>query len=205
MVQFIEAMTYRHATKEFNPDKKISDSEMKEILEVGRLSPSSFGFEPWKFLVIENRELKKKITPACFNQKQIESSSAVVIYLSTKKNLKPQSTYLKELLKPRMPEEVVKFILNMHEGMVSNFSEDKFNMWVKAQSYIAATNMMTYAASIKIDSCPMEGFDEEQVLDILGLNKEEYGVALIVPFGYRNSEPREKTRRAFEDVVEFRK
>jgi len=205
MVQYIEAMKYRHATKEFNPDKKISDSEMKKILEVGRLSPSSFGFEPWKFLVIENRELKKKITPACFNQKQIESSSAVVIYLSTKKNLKPQSTYLKELLKPRMPEEVVKFILNMHEGMVSNFSEDKFNMWVKAQSYIAATNMMTYAASIKIDSCPMEGFDEEQVLDILGLNKEEYGVALIVPFGYRNSEPREKTRRAFEDVVEFRK
>lgn len=205
MAQFIEAMNYRHAAKEFTPDKKISDSEMKEILEVGRLSPSTFGFEPWKFLVVENQELKEKLTPACFNQKQIESSSHVVIYLSTKKNMRPQSTYLRDLLTPRMPEEIVNHILTMQEGMVSNFSEDRFDMWVKAQSYIAAANMMTYAASLKIDSCPMEGFNEDQVLDILGLDKEEYGVALIVPFGYRKSEPREKTRRPFEDVVEFRK
>ena len=69
----IEAFNYRHACKEFNPEKKISDQDFNFILETGRLSPSSFGFEPWKFLVVQNQNLREKIKEHAWGgKKQIQ-------------------------------------------------------------------------------------------------------------------------------------
>src|SRR5574344_3046239 len=79
---FIEAMDFRHACKVFDDTKKISEEDMKYILEVGRKSPSSFGQEPWKFLVITNEELKAKIRPFCWDQVQVTSCSHLVVILA---------------------------------------------------------------------------------------------------------------------------
>lgn len=206
MDSFLEAMHYRHATKVFNTEKKIGEEDMINILEVGRLSPSSYGFEPWKFVVVENQELKEKLTPACYNQKQISTGSHIVVFITKHHDVRPHSSYLQELLSSRIPDKtIVEKILKFQAIQVEKFSQDRFDMWVKAQCYIPAANMMTYAAEKKIDSCPMEGFDEEEVLNVLGYDKEKYGVALIVAFGYRENEPREKARLPLEKVVDFRK
>jgi len=202
---FMEAMNYRFATKEFDTSKKIKEEDLKQILEVGRLSPSSYGLEHWKFVVIKNQELKEKVQEVSYNQKQVGTASEVIVYLTKKKDLRANSEYIKKVFTSRMPQEVVDTLLTITSGHISSFSEERFDEWCKKQNYIAAANMMTYAASIGIDSCPMEGFDESGILKVLNLNSEEYGVALVIPFGFRVNEPkRVKTRLPFEEVVEFR-
>ena len=86
---FMKAMDFRHACKVFDETKKIPEEQMRYILEAGRKSPSSFGMEGWKFLVITNEELKAKLRPACWNQVQITSCSHLVVILTAIENLRP--------------------------------------------------------------------------------------------------------------------
>ncbi len=81
---FIKAMNFRHACKVFDESKKISDEDIHYILEAGRKSPSSFGMEAWKFLVITNEELRAKLRPLCWDQVQITSCSHLVVVLAGK-------------------------------------------------------------------------------------------------------------------------
>ena len=89
---FSNAMAFRHACKVFDESKKVSDEDMRFILEVGRTSPSSFGMEGWKFLVITNEALKAKLRPSCWDQVQITSCSHLVVVLAAIDALKPEST-----------------------------------------------------------------------------------------------------------------
>ena len=205
MDKFIQAMNYRHATKEFDSQKTIDENMIDNILEVGRLSPSSFGFEPWKFVVVENQALKEELAPACFNQKQITTGSHIIFILTKKEDMEPQSHYIKDLLSSRLSQEHVQKVMQIQEGLYNGLGEDKYDMWLKAQCYIPAANMMTYAAGNQIDSCPMEGFNEEEVLKTLNYDSKKYGVAMVVAFGYRADEPQEKTRLPIEEIVDFRK
>ncbi len=201
--KLLEAMQFRHAAKELNSTKKIDDSIFSQILEAGRLSPSSFGLEHWKFIVVENEELKKKIEEASFNQKQISQSSHTLIILNKIKDVKSKSIYAKELFASRMPEKAAEFVTGFHSEFTKNFTEKEVSSWSKRQCYIAAANMMTMGAYLGVDSCPMEGFIESKVQEILGVDPSEYGVALVIPFGYRIKEPREKVRHELNDIVEF--
>jgi nitroreductase len=88
---FMEAMDFRHACKIFDDTKKVSSEDMNYILEAGRKSPSSFGMEPWKFLVITNDDLKEKLKPFCWNQPQITTCSHLVVILAAIDAVKPQS------------------------------------------------------------------------------------------------------------------
>ena len=106
MKTFEEAMDFRHACKVFDESKKISDEDIKYILEAGRKSPSSFGMEAWKFLVITNEELKEKLKPACWNQVQITSCSHLVIILTGIESVKPESGLVKKrFLRREMSQE----------------------------------------------------------------------------------------------------
>jgi hypothetical protein len=203
---FMQAMQDRHAAKQFDETKTIDEETIYSILEVGRLSPSSFGLEHWKFVVVESQELKEKLQEVSFNQKQVGTASHVVVFLAKKKDLRAHSQYVKDIFISRIPDlKIAEQLIDVHAGFVSQLNEDQFDAWCKKQCYIAAANMMTYAKMIGVDSCPMEGFIEEKVLEVLGKNKEEYGVALIVPFGYANDIKREKARLPFEKVVEFKR
>lgn len=203
--KLLEAMKFRHAAKEFDTTKSIDEETFNQILEAGRLSPSSFGLEHTKFIVVENPQLKEKLQEASYNQKQVTTASQVVIILSRIKDVMSNSAYAKELFESRMPKEASEFLINFHGSFTQNFSEDEIAHWSKKQAYISAANMMTMAAYLGADSCPMEGFVESQVQEILGIDPKEYGVAMVLPFGYRNQEPRPKTRHELKEIVEFRK
>ncbi|MFC4322857.1 NAD(P)H-dependent oxidoreductase [Litchfieldia salsa] len=214
--QILEAFRFRHATKQFDPQKKISDDDFSFILETGRLSPSSIGLEPWKFLVIENQELKDKLQSISWGaQGQLPTASHFVIILArTIKDVKYDSDYIKDHMVriKKFPEELIGKIQDRYK----TFQESDFNIldnerttfdWSCKQCYIALGNMMTSAAQIGIDSCPVEGFDYDAVSALL----EEYdlledghlNVAVMVAFGYRADEPRPKTRKPIEEVVKW--
>ena len=204
--EFLKIMDFRHACKLFDETKKISDEDMHYILEVARKSPSSFGMEAWKFLVITNDELREKLKPFCWNQAQITTCSHLVIVLAGIENLKVESGVVRsQLMRRNLPQEKLDSFIKVyasHLGDVLN-DDDKIYQWSARQTYIAAANMMSAAANIGIDSCPIEGFEKDNVEKVLELDTSKFQVAMILPFGYRINEQSKQLRSSFESVVEF--
>ena len=204
--KFSDALAFRHACKVFDETKKISDEEIRYILEAGLKSPSSFGMEAWKFLVITDEALKEKLRPFCWNQVQITSCSHLVVVLAGIESLKPQSGEPKKrFLRRDMSDEKLEFYLNLYESHLEKTlsSDENIYAWSARQTYIAAANMMTSAAFIGIDSCPIEGFEKEKVEEVLELDTSKYQLAMMLPLGYRLNEQSSQLRLDFDEVVEF--
>ena len=202
---FSKAINFRHACKMFNEDKKISDKDIKYILEAGRLSPSSFGMEGWKFLVITNQNLKEELRPFCWDQPQITTCSHLIIILGAINPLKIESGIPQKRFQRRnLPDEIIEQYIGVYKNYVEETGdgEDIFK-WSSKQTYIAAANMMNAAAILEIDSCPIEGFEKKKIDQLLNLDTKEFQTSLILPLGYRIKPQPEKIRRNFDEVVEF--
>lgn len=205
---FMEAMDFRHACKIFDETKKISDEDMRFILEVGRKSPSSFGQEGWKFLVITNEELKAKLRPFCWDQPQITTCSHLVIILAAIEAVKPESGVpALRFARREMPQEKKDFYNKLYKDHLTVTkvldSDENIYSWTARQTYIAAGNMMTAAAIKGIDSCPIEGFDKAKVEEVLGLDSKKFQLSMVLPFGYRINPQSTQMRLPFEEVIEF--
>lgn len=205
--EFLKAMDFRHACKLFNEAKKIPQDDLKFILEVGRKSPSSFGMEPWKFLVIEDKELRAKIRPFCWDQPQITTCSDLVVILAKIEDVKPESGVpgLRFGRRKTTQEKKNKYLEVYTNHLVKTKtlrSDESIYSWTARQCYIALANMMTAAAAIGIDSCPIEGLEKENVEKVLKLDTTKYQLAVIVAFGYRVNAQSEQQRVSFDEVVE---
>jgi len=203
---FTKAMDFRHACKQFDDTKKISDTEMRLILEAGRKSPSSFGQEPWKFLVITDQTRKSNLRPLCWDQPQITSCSHLVIILAAIAQVRPDSGIPQQRFGRRpLPQEKIDAYVTLYGNHLSDTlsSDEKTYAWTARQCYIAAANMMTGAASIGIDSCPIEGFEKEKLDAALGLDTTQWQTALVLPFGYRANPQSEQLRLPLDEVVEY--
>ena len=203
---FMEAMDFRHACKIFDETKKVSSEDMNYILEAGRKSPSSFGMEPWKFLVITNEDLKEKLKPFCWNQPQITTCSHLVVILAAIDAVKPQSGEVERKFKRReMPQDKLDFYMGLYSSHLADTlsSDENIYAWTAKQTYIAMGNMMSAAAIKGVDSCPIEGFEKQNVEKVLDLDLTKYQVSCILPFGYRINEQSSQLRESLEKVVEF--
>ncbi len=198
----LTAFQFRHACKVFDETKKIPKEDLDFILETGRLSPSSFGLEHWKFIVVQSRDLKEKLRSACFDQQQLTTCSDAVAILAKKDVLAPESDYVKKMFKrfgfgPELHSWLEQFYENYY-GQID------VTQWSITQCHIAAANMMTAAAAIGIDSCPIGGFEPEKVKEALGYENKQYEIALIIPFGYRKDPQPPKHRLSISEIVEYR-
>ena len=202
-MNYLEILKFRHACKIFDESKKIGAGEFDFILEAGRLSPSSTGLEQWDFLVVQNKELREKIKAVSWNQVQITSCSHLVVILAKIKEVKVGSSYIDKMIARRADKNIEAAVARQKFFLLSNFKNDDelTFQWSHEQCMIAATNMMNAAASLGIDSCPIEGFDRHALNEILGLDESEKRVAIVVPFGYRLNPQPEKYRRQRSEVV----
>lgn len=203
---FEESLGFRHACKVFDESKKISDEDIKFILDAGRRAPSSFGMEAWKFLVITNEELKAKLRPACWNQAQITTCSHLVIILAGIESVKPESGIPEKRFARRdMSQENLDFYLKLYADHLKETlsSDENIYAWTAKQTAFAGANMMSAAAIRGIDSCPIEGFDRNQVEEILNIDKSKFRLSMAIPFGYRINEQSKQQRLDFDEVVEF--
>ncbi|CAM4127272.1 MULTISPECIES: NAD(P)H-dependent oxidoreductase [Flavobacterium] len=213
----IKAFQSRHATKEFDATKKVSAENMNFILETAHLSPSSFGFEPWHFVVVQDAALRELLKPVAWGAPlKLDTASHFVLGLAMKAPMvKHDAEYIMHMMKEvkQLPEDVIE----MYSKLYREFQERDFDLdtdkklfdWASKQTYIALGNMMTSAALIGIDSCPIEGFHQEKAEALLqekfGIDTNKYGLAYMVAFGYRKEEPvRTKSRRNIEDVVSWK-
>ncbi len=212
--QVLNAMNFRHATKEYDKNRKISDEDFNYILEAGRLSPSSLGSEPWKFLVIQDPTLREKmmeVAPGAVEK--LKAASHFVVILS-RKGVRYDSEYILNHMKTvqHFPEEILDTISEQYkyfqEGKNILDNERTLNDWSSKQTYIALGNMLTAAAMIGIDSTPMEGFQADKLdalLESEGLLEDgAYSASVLAAFGYRKEDPnRPKTRNSIENVVKW--
>jgi len=190
-MSIIQDLKWRFATKLFNAEKKISSSDLKTIKEALILTPSSFGLQPWHFLFIKDLKLREKLQPHAWNQPQITTSDTLVaICQRTDIDEKYIQSHLHDIAKTRnIPIESLDGYKQMMEGMLlKDFSKEQLATWAKNQSYIALGNLMTVCANLKIDTCPMEGFDKAKYDEILNLQDKNYITAVLCPIGYRSDD-----------------
>lgn len=200
--EFLAAMHFRHACKLFDTTRQVSQDDLEFILEVGRLSPSSIGMEHWKFIVTRRATLKDELRQACMDQPQLSSCNVVVIILAKKAELAPDSEYVRAMLRRwEMPETEYQSMLDFYRQHVASTD---ITAWSVAQCHIAAANMMTAAASIGIDSCPIGGFNAAAVRQVLALDATRHEVALLLPLGYRAKPQPPKHRLTLAELVEYR-
>lgn len=209
--QVLEAFHFRSAVRHYDPTKKISEEDFAYILELGRLSPSSVGSEPWKFLVVQNPEVREKLKPVSWGMKtQLDDASHLVFILAKKNARYDSQDFQQTLLQRGLTEVQLAKALKIYE----KFQKDDIKVlendrtlfdWASKQTYIALANMMTGAALIGIDSCPIEGFDYDAVNQILAetnaFDSNEYAVSVAVTFGYRAKEVRKKARKSLDEIT----
>lgn len=200
----LQTLHFRHACKVFDPNKVVSDEDINFILEAGRLSPSSFGMEHTKLIVITNQELKNQLKPYCWNQNQIDSCSHLIVLTARVNDIKPNSEYRAKMLARRgLPQEVYQAYLQKYDMYVGQFDAKDLRFWSEKQTYIVGANMATIAAMIGIDSCFIEGFEKEPLSKILGLGND-VSLSYIVAFGYRVNPQTKKLRLPLDEIVEYR-
>ena len=203
---FEEAMEFRHACKAFEQSKKISDEDIKFILNAGRISPSSYGLETSRYIVISNEALKENIKNVSYGQEQVSNCSHLVIVVASIIDAKIDSGIPRERFERlNMPKENLDFFLDMYGSYVDQhlYTDEKIYSWASKQAYIGVGNIMTAAAVRGVDSCAIEGFEKEKVEELLDLDTSKEQVALVLPLGYRVRDQREQIRLDFDKVVQF--
>jgi len=206
-----QQLQWRYATKKFDATKRIDPITWAALENSLVLSPSSYGLQPWKFLVITDPELKAKLRPVSWNQAQVEDCSHHVVFL-VKKNLGvPEIEHFVD----RMAEvrQVPRESLEGYRGfMVGDLAQGPraqvINEWAARQVYIALGTFMTAAALLGVDTCPMEGLDPAKYDQILGLEGTGWATLCACPTGYRSADDKyaelPKVRFKPEELIEHR-
>lgn len=208
--QINEALEWRYATKAFDPSQKISESDWKTLESSLVNAPSSFGLQPWKFLVVQNQEIREKLKPVSWNQTQVTDSSHYVVFLYKEKMDEDHiNKFIQRTAEIRQTpvEALAGYRDMMIDNLVKGPRSQTIDVWAQKQAYIAMGFLMETASLLKIDACPMEGIDPAAYDKILGLEGSGWKTAATVALGYRDGSDKyataKKVRFQTEDVVKF--
>lgn len=206
MNKIIEDLNWRYACKQFDNTKKVSDEDFDVLLETLRLTPSSYGLQPWKFVVVENSALREQLVGASWNQKQVQDASHLLVLCSPKVVDEAFiDSYLADTAKTRGQDvSELEGFKKMLMSIANKSSEDQY-VWAKNQVYIALGSLMMACAHLRIDSCPMEGFQAAKYDEILGLDKLGLTSMVVCPVGYRHADDKyssiKKVRFPMDNLV----
>lgn len=205
----------RYTCKGYDPQQRVSDEDFMTIMEVARLSPSSMGFEPWKFVLLNNNDIKQKIRPYAWGAEHSMKGAShfVLIFARKPKDIRYDSEYVEYILKEiqHLPDdfraEVKERIKKFQTNDMKLFESDRAAIdWACKQTYIPLSNMLTAAAMLGVNATPIEGFNRENVQRILieegVIDPEHFEISCMIAFGYKNKVHRPKTRRNMEEVFE---
>ncbi len=205
----IEQLQWRYAVKEFDPGKKIPEHMISALEEALVLTPSSFGLQPWKFIIIEDQTIKDQLPAISWNQPQPKDCSHMVV-LAIKRDFAEGDVarFIDCLAETRgVPVESLEGYKGFAAGFIAKgVGEGWIEHWSTHQVYIAIGQLMAAAAMLGIDACPMEGIQADRYDEILGLDGLEYHVVLGCALGYRSDSDKyatmEKARYPKEEVIE---
>ena len=203
-------LQWRYATKKFDPTKKVSEEEVTELLKAMNLSASSYGLQPFEFIVIHDQSLQDSLMPVSYNQPQVRDASHIIV-IAAKINIDESyiDQYINRIATIRSQdkndlEEYKKMMLNT----IGSRPPQEQLAWSQRQCYIVLGTLLLAAADMKIDACPMEGFEPDAYDDLLGLKEKGLHTTVIIPIGYRAHDDEyqhvQKSRRDLDEIVELR-
>lgn len=207
MQPIIDGLKWRYATKKFDPTKKLTQEQLDLLLEAMRLTPSSYGLQPWKFIVITNPEKRAALREAGYNQAQITDASHLIVFaVDTNVNNEDIDKYIAAISQTRgVPVEMLKDFEGMMKGFASSKSQAELTEWAARQAYIALGVLISACSVEKIDVAPMEGFDSAKFDEILGLSQHSLATKVIAAVGFRAEDDEfaqmAKVRYPKEEVV----
>ncbi|AFI06297.1 NAD(P)H-dependent oxidoreductase [Helicobacter cetorum] len=176
----------RHSCKIFDTHYKLSSEELEEIAELARLSPSSYNTQPWHFIMVTNKELKKQIaTHSYFNKDMIESASALMVVCSLEPSqLLPTSSYMQNLYVEPYKSRVIPSFAKMLD-LSFNHSMQKLEQYMLEQCYIAVGQICMGVSLMGLDSCIIGGFDAKKVSEVLKEHTNKPKIACLIALGKR--------------------
>jgi nitroreductase len=187
--ELIQQLNWRYATKVFDPARKIPAELWEQLEQALVLTPSSFGLQPYRFIVVTDPALKAKLRPASWNQSQIEDCSHLVVFLAQNDMTEASiDEYLARIAQVRgvTAESLSGYRSFMVGDLVQGPRHAIIQEWAARQTYIALGNFMTSAAVLGVDTCPLEGLVPAQYDEILGLAGSGYRTVCACPAGYRS-------------------
>ena len=203
-MNLIDNLKWRYATKVFDPKKRVSEKNLKKLKEAVRLSVSSYGLQLYQVLIIENQEIRKELKKASWNQSQITDASHLFVFCNFTRNYKNGVDEYIQLISDTQRIELASispYGESIKAQLATKSTEEK-NVWAEKQTYLALANLLAACAELKIDACPMEGFDRSEYNRILGLTEKGLSAAVIAPVGYRSetdqTQFRKKVRKSME-------
>ncbi|MDL5512229.1 NAD(P)H-dependent oxidoreductase [Arenibacter sp. M-2] len=208
-MNLIDHLNWRYATKMFDPQKKISKQDLEFLKEAIRLSVSSYGLQLYKVLIIENDEIRAALRKASWDQSQITDASQLFVFCNyTLDYDRHVDDYV---------ERIITIQGNFSNGIkqygesiktsIGKMSAEERKSWSEKQTYLALNNLLIACAELKIDACPMEGFDNHAYNQILGLDEQGLNAVVIAPVGYRSvsdkTQNRLKVRKTKEELFQI--
>lgn len=190
MNEYNNNLKWRYATKKFDSERQISSEDLEEVLEAIRLSASSYGLQPYHVFVITDKDLRKQLKPSSWGQSQITDASHLIVFANQVDfNSKLIDGYLHNVSETRnIPEKGLEGYGDFMKSKLLDLPKDSKAQWTAKQVYLAVGNLLSAAASLKIDSCPLEGFEPEAYNKILNLDKKGLNASVVVALGYRAKE-----------------
>ena len=211
--EMLEIFNRRYACKKYDKTKVVSDEDFMAIIEAGRLSPSSFGLEPWKFILVKNEEMLNDMREFAWGAINSLNGASHIVMVLARKGVTGDSEYFERIGKEI--KNISDENLKIRKEFFTKFQKEHFKLleseralfdWASKQTYITMVNMMNMAAALGIDSCAIEGFNKEIAEKYFSekgvFDLKEYGISYFVSFGYRDEDITPKTRRELSEVYE---
>jgi nitroreductase len=187
----LEQLNWRYATKQFDPNQSISSEVWQALEDSLVLTPSSYGLQPWKFIIVTDSAVKAELQPLSWNQGQITECSHLVVF-TIKKNLTAADVdrFMESTAKARdVSVESLAYYRNMIvSDVVQGPRSLSVNEWATRQAYIALGNFMTSAAVLGVDTCPLEGIEPAGYDKVLKLAEAGFATVVACAAGYRSAD-----------------
>ncbi len=209
MNKYLSDLKWRYATKKFDSTRQIPDAIVEELQESIRLSASSYGLQPYEVFVITDKKVREKLRTHSWGQSQLTDASHIVVFAS-KAGFDQQliDSHITNISTTRdIPNQDLKAYGDFMKSKLLDLSLEEKTIWTEKQAYIAVGNLLSAAASLKIDSCPMEGFDADAYNEILGLEEQGLNATVVVALGYRAEDDAtqhlKKVRRSKKELFTY--
>ncbi len=207
----LERLRWRYAVKAFDPARRIPDATWETLEQALVLTPSSFGMQPWRFLVLTDSALRAELIPHSWGQRQVADCSHYLVCCIRKGvGVVEIDRYLSRIAEVRGVDasKLAGLRATLVKTLVEGPMRDSIDEWATRQVYIALGNFMTVAAAAGVDTCPMEGINPARYDEVLGLEASGFGTVVCCAAGYRSASDRyatlAKVRFPHAEVIERR-
>lgn len=203
----IDKLKWRYAVKKFNDNKSLTEAQINTLKEAFNLTATSYGLQPIKLVVIQNKDIQQKLVEHSWGQKQVaQASHVLVLCIDTNLSETDVENYFTRVQAIRnTPDNIINPFKDFLKNTISSQTKEELLVWAKNQAYLALGNLLTVCALEQIDSCPMEGFISEKYDEVLDLGSKNLSSVLVLPVGYRAEDDfmkdQKKVRKNLSEIV----